>query len=257
MRPEKQIKGQNKVTPSIDTKNLNAIITQYINEGKNVCESNKLMNVIYIYYLLDIQLQSMSVGLFDFNSDDSKNAFVEMLTKYGFLRKHAIGKTTFGIVRMVNTSSNMLPLTAIRLNSDTGKKYKVRYAVNRMNIRELIILLSFQRIRKITITIKEDGCIFKGASQFKFDYLPSFGNIVYFPGRKKILVVNRQPTKGQISMLPMIAEVLGLETGAYINSLVVDLLDGDYDGDELSISKLRERASKLGTYITMSVAGLL
>ena len=55
----------------------------------------------------------------------------------------------------------------------------------------------------------------------------------------------------------MIAEVLGLETGAYINSLVVDLLDGDYDGDELSISKLRERASKLGTYITMSVAGLL
>lgn len=80
---------------------------------------------------------------------------------------------------------------------------------------------------------------------------------IYLPAKKKILVVNRQPTKGRRSMLAMVAEVLGLSTGAYLNSLVADLLDGDYDGDELSVSKLRERASELGVYITMSIAGLL
>ena len=259
MRPENPIKGQNKMMPSIDTKNLNTVITQFISESKStsINENSKLMSVIYNYYSLDMQPQTASLGVFYLNADENKNAFVEMLTKYGFLRKYAIGKITIGIGRMVNTSGNMLPLTTIGLNTTAGKQYQVRYIVNRTNIRVLMRMLSFQKIRKMATIIKKDGKIFKGTSQFKFDYLPSLGDTVYLPAKKKILVVNRQPTKGRRSMLAMVAEVLGLNTGAYINSLVADLLDGDYDGDELSISKLRERASELGVYITMSAAGLL
>ena len=259
MRPETPVKGQNKMMPSIDTKNLNAIVSQLMNDnrGIGVGESSKLISAIYNYYSLEAQQQPSSLGLFDINTDEGKSSFVDMLTKYGFLRRYAIGKITFGIGRMVNTSGNMLPLTTIGLNANAGRQYQVRHVVNKTNIRALMIMLSFRKIREMATIIKRDGRIFKGTSQFKFDYLPSFGDTIYLPAKKKILVVNRQPTKGRRSMLAMIADVLGLSTGAYLNSLVADLLDGDYDGDELSISKLRERASELGIYITMSVAGLL
>ena len=259
MRPETPVKGQNKMMPSIDTKNLNAIVSQLINDNRSigVGESSKLISAIYNYYSLEVQQQSTSLGLFDLNADENKSAFVDMLTKYGFLRRYAIGKITFGIGRMVNTSGNMLPLTTIGLNTKAGRQYQVRHVVNKTNIRALMIMLSFRKIREMATIIKRDGRVFKGTSQFKFDYLPSFGDTIYLPAKKKILVVNRQPTKGRRSMLAMVAEVLGLSTGAYLNSLVADLLDGDYDGDELSVSKLRERASELGVYITMSIAGLL
>ena len=107
-----------------------------------------------------------------------------MLTKYGFLRRYAIGKITFGIGRMVNTSGNMLPLTTIGLNTNAGRQYQVRHVVNKTNIRVLMIMLSFRKIREMATIIKRDGRVFKGTSQFKFDYLPSFGDNIS-TGKKK------------------------------------------------------------------------
>ena len=58
-------------------------------------------------------------------------------------------------------------------------------------------------------------------------------------------------------MVGMIGKTIDEQSGVYINSNVADLLDVDYDGDELSISKPKERCNELSVMMTMGVGSLL
>ena len=148
-------------------------------------------------------------------------------------------------------------MTVIGLNNDASQSYVIKVTVNHNNIKSILRKLNKPSARKFVTIVKKDGRIIKGTSTFKFDYVPTYGDKIFLPINKEILVVNRQPTKGRRSVFAMIAERLSFTTGAYLNSNVADLLDGDYDGDELSVSKLHERLTQLSVYITMSVANLL